>query len=199
MREFAILALKAYTTSDFDLNKLKSAGRLDLVCRTISNTLWISNDLRRDTIIHVCMTGPKYPPKTISFYGEKLKNVEPDERTIAMVIKNALKDGKKLELGAEIETHPGVIISKKAFETILKEKKDTHQIIYLNQNGQDIREFKFKKDILVILGDYIGLPRKTERWLKNFNAEKIKLGPIMLFASHCPIIVHNEIDRINQN
>src|SRR3989338_8018091 len=121
MREFILLALKACTSPDFDINNLPKSGRLDLVCRTVSNALWIANDLRRDAVIHAELNGPRLPPKIISFYGETLKGVEPDERSIAFCIKNALRHGMRLGLNESIEVSPGITVAKKAFETLLKE------------------------------------------------------------------------------
>ena len=195
MKEFILLALKARTSPDFNLTKLQEAGNLDLVCQTVLNTLWISNNLRRDTIMHVALNGPEFPPKIISIYGESLKSCEPDEVTIARCIKKALKEGLNLKLNEEKEVSPGFRISKKAFETLVKEKSKTSQLIYLHPEGEDIRKFNFDKNITFILGDYIGLPRKTEKLLDRLKAKKIKISPLTLFASHCPIIVHNELDR----
>lgn len=195
MREFILLALKARTTPDFALEQLPEAGRMDLVCRTVANTLYVSNEMRRDTVIHVSMNGPRDPPKMISFFGETMKGLGMDERAIGDMIRSTLKKGIKLELGEERETSPGIKISKKAFETLLKEKSQTSQLIYLHKKGEDIRTFQFKENTTFVLGDYIGLPGKTEKLLDRLGAQKIKLGPTMLFASHCPIIVHNELDR----
>ena len=195
MREFVLLASKARTSPDFNLNNLPEAGRLDLVCRTISNSLFISNHMRQDTIIHIVLNGPKYPPKIISFNGDCLKNFEPDERAIASFINLALKKGTNLGLNKEIDVSPGIKISKKAFENLIKEKSETSQLIYLHPKGEDLRKFSFKEDICFIFGDYLGIPKKTERFLDRFNAKKIKLSPITLFTSHCPILVHNELDR----
>ena len=195
MREFVLLALKAETSPDFNLDNLPDAGRMDLVCRTISNTLLISNHIRDNTIINVVLNGPKDPPKIISFYGNNVKNLEPDEKTIARFIKNALKDGLKLKLNEEIETSPGIKISKKSFETLIKEKSSTSQLIYLHPKGEDLRKFDFEDNVTFIFGDYIGLPKKTERLLDRLGAKKISIGPVMLFASHCSVLVHNELDR----
>jgi len=195
MKEFILLALKAKTSPDFSLSKLPDAGRMDLVCRVISNTLWISNDLRRDTIIRVALSGPNSPPKTISFDGKNLIGLEPDERTIAQQIKLALKTGMDLKLKEEKEVSPGLIVSKKSVETLIKETAKDKQLVYLHKDGEDVRDFDFKRDIAFVLGDYIGLPKKTEKLLLGLGAKKVKLGPKMIFASHCPIIVHNELDR----
>lgn len=197
MREFILLALKARTSPDFSLTELVKAGRLNTVCRTISNSLCISNSIRKDTIIHVALSGPTHPPKLISFDGSKLKGLAAeDEQEIAKIIKVALKKGLNLKLNEEIVVSEGIKISKKAFETLLKEKfEDGFQLIYLHQNGEDVRKLYFKEKVLFILGDFIGLPRKTEKLLERFNAEKIQVGPKIVFASHCPVIVHNELDR----
>jgi len=196
MKEFILLSLKARTDPGFNLDDLSGAGRMDLICRTISNTLWISNELRRDSAIHVSMNGPSASPKIISFYGETLRGLEPDERSIAKAIKIALKEGLNLKLNEDKEVSSGIKISKKAFETLIKEKSGS-QLVYLHTKGEDLRDFKFNKDIVFILGDNIGLPRKTEKLLDRLGAKKIKLGPKMLFASHCSVIVHNELDKRN--
>ena len=192
MREFILLALKAKTSDNFSLDNLVKAGRMDLVCRFVSNTLFIANDLRRDTIVHVCMNGANDPPKIISFYGETLRGIEPDEKSIAIAIKLVLKE--KLKLNEEKLFPNGIKIQKKAFESLVKEKFN-NQLIYLHPKGEDIRNFKFSDNVVFVLGDHIGLPKKTENLLDRLNAKKINLGPKMLFASHCSIIVHNELDR----
>ena len=197
MREFILLALKARTSPDFSFTELPKAGKMDLVCRTVSNTLWISHAIRKDTTLHIVMNGPRNPPKIISFYGEKLSKIETndDEITIARIIKKALKKGIKLNLNEKKEVMPGVEIAKKAFETLIKEKIGSTQLVYLHPKGEDIRKAKFKEKVTFVFGDFIGLPKKTEKLLKRLEIKKISIGPKVLFASHCPIIVHNELDR----
>lgn len=195
MREFILLAHKAKTGPDFDIDNLPNEGRLDLVCRTVSNAIWVSNEIRRDTVVHVVLNGPPCPPKIVSFDGSALKGAEPDERTLAKLIKNALKEGLKLSLDEEKEVSPGIKVSKKSFEALAKEKSRSSQLLYLERGGEDIREFGFKENVTFVLGDYIGLPKKTERLLDRLGAKNIKIGPVTLFASHCPIIAHNELDR----
>lgn len=197
MKEFILRALKARTDEKFDLNDLPSAGRMDLVCRCISNAVFISNDLRRDTIIHVVLDGPSDPPKIISFNGAELKGIGFDERDIAMHIQEALKKGKNLKLNDSILVSPGISISKKSFEQLIKEKsQEKKELIYLHDEGKSIREFGFvnNKDYVFVFGDFIGMPRKTEGLLDRLGAKRISLGTKMLFASHCIIVVHNELD-----
>lgn len=168
---------------------------MDLVCRSISNALFIAGDMRRDTVIHAVLEGPKFPPKIVSFYGERLKSVAPDERNIASHIQKALESGIDLKLREEKEVSPGIKVAKKSFEELVKEKSKTSQLIYLNPKGKDIREFKFNKDVCFILSDHIGMPRQSEKFLKKFISKVISLGQITYLASHVIVIVHNELDR----
>lgn len=193
MREFILLALRA-KTSDFDLENLSLAGRMDLVCRAISSALFVSDHVRKDTVIHVFLNGPNDPPKLISFFGDSIINIEPDEKSIAKLILFALKKGKNLKLDEEADVLQGIKISKKSFEKFIEEKSTSH-LYYLNKKGKDIREIKFEENSLFILGDNLGIPKNTEKLLKRLKAEKISLGSVMLFASHCIVLVHNEIDR----
>ncbi|HLC22707.1 MAG TPA: tRNA (pseudouridine(54)-N(1))-methyltransferase TrmY [Candidatus Nanoarchaeia archaeon] len=195
MREFIVYALKARTTPDFQIEDLPGAGRMDIVCEVILNALFISNAMRRDTLVHVAMTGPRDPPKLVTFSGAALKGLNPDACSIAKMIQKALDSGRALKLNEEKEISPGVTIAKKAFEPLVKEKAQASQLIYLDPDGKDIRNVSFEKNVTFVLGDYIGLPRNTEKLLNRVGAQKIKLGPQVLFAAQCPILVHNQIDR----
>jgi tRNA (pseudouridine54-N1)-methyltransferase len=185
MREFLLLASKAPTTPDFDTNYLVKSGRLDLVARFVANALCVSNSIRKDTIVHVSMNGKRDPPKLISFYGDKIVGIQPDEQTIARLIKDALS--KKF--------NPGITATKQSFESFLKERTSI-ELFYLSKSGEDISSAKLSKDALFIIGDYAGLPDKTEIFLDRINARKISLGKTELLASQCVTIIHYELDKV---
>ncbi len=195
MREFILRAQKAKSSGNLDLNNLPSEGRMDLVCRCVSNALFISNDLRRDTIIHVVLEGPKHPPKVISFSGATLKGFYFDERNISKIIDKALKKGVSLKMGESVNVQEGIAISKQSFEGLVKEKAQNSKLYYLHKKGTEIESVNFPEDVCFIFGDYIGIPKKTEKFLDNKGAEKLKLSNIMLFASHCIVLCHNALDK----
>jgi tRNA (pseudouridine54-N1)-methyltransferase len=197
MKEFVLRARKATTDPGFDINALPQEGKLDSVCAAISNALWISGDIRRYSVIHVVLEGPRIPPKTISFFGSEIKGLRHDERSIATYIKFALQKGAYLELNEEAHVRTGIKVAKKSFERLLWElSKD--KIIFLDSKGKDIRSFQFPENFVLVFGSPEGLAPKTEKFLSSLKAEKLSLGPKMLFAAHCPIIVHNEIDRMKK-
>src|SRR5690606_41359285 len=45
-----------------------------------------------------------------------------------------------------------------------------------------------------LLTDHIPMPKNSISGLKRLGAEAISLGPRMLFASQCVVLIHNELD-----
>ena len=136
---------------------------MDSVCASVSNALNIANALRKDTIIHVIMEGSPEPPKLLSFHGETLRGMAWDEKSIGEFIRKVLLKSKGMQAGEKREASEGLSIEKKSFEALVKEKlKEGKQVVYLHQEGKDIREAVLKEDIVVVFGDYIGMPRATE-------------------------------------
>lgn len=198
IREFILRARKARTDPFFNLNDLPgSGGRMDLVARCISSALFISDNIRRDTNIHVVLEGPSRPPRTVSFYGNDLRGVHPDERNIASHIRIALDKGLNLREDEEIDISPGIKISKKSWESLVKEKIKICKMFYLDKKGKDIREVKIEDydHVCFLLGDHKGIPQKSEKLIKKLNIEKISLGKVTYFASHSIAIAHYELDR----
>jgi tRNA (pseudouridine54-N1)-methyltransferase len=203
MREFIMRARRARTHAYIDLEHLSKEGKIDTICASVANALWISEDMRKDTNIHVVMEGPDKGPKTISFFGSELRGVHYDERSLALIIKEALRRGENLSLNEEAHVRAGVKVAKKSFERLVWErtlqqvelKKPCPQLVVLDKDGEDIRKAQLSRNVLFVFGSAEGLPPKTESLMKEMGAKKVSLGPVMLFAAHCPIIVHNELDR----
>ncbi len=187
LRKFLIRAATASTKPDFDTGNLPEAGRMDLVCRSIADAIFVSSHMRNDTIVYAVLEGAPKPPITVTFDTRELKDIDETEKGIAEVIKKAMQ-GKE---------HPGVKAEKKSFEAVIKEEAEKSDIFYLSKKGDDIRDVKFgtEKDLLFIIGGHTGVPKKTEKFIARFSAKKIKVSPVMVFSSHCIILINNELDR----
>ncbi|MBA7516882.1 putative pseudouridine methyltransferase [subsurface metagenome] len=188
MKQFILYTSKAVTSPDFSLDDLPgSGGRMDLVARCICNALWISHDLRRDSCIHVVACGSPNPPVVISFYGNMLRDVSPDERNIAAWIKKALAKKRK---------NPGISIRKLSFQQLVEELASEGNFFYiLHEQGRDISEVKLKVDSVFVLGDHIGLPEKEEKFVAQFEHDKLSLGTTSYLASQCVTVLHYELDK----
>ncbi len=188
MRQFILYAKKAVTSPEFSLDDLPgSGGRMDLVARCICSALWISHALRRDTCIHVVACGSPNPPVVISFYGDTLRGVSPDERNIAAWIKKALSRKRK---------NPGIRIRKASFRQLIEELASEGTFFYiLDEQGQAISDVELKEDSVFILGDHLGMPRNEEKFVERFEHEKISLGTTSYLASQCITMLHYELDK----
>lgn len=182
-------------TSGINVSELPQQGKLDSVCAAVANALWISGDVRRDTTIHAVLEGPASGPKTITFSGKEIRGLRHDERSIATYISDALKKGAWLQLNEQMKVRAGITVAKKSFERLVWEVCSGRKAFVLDMHGKDVRKTDFPDDFAVIFGSAEGLPPKTERFLSGLKAEKVSLGPVTLFAAHCPIVVHNELDR----
>lgn len=197
MISFILRARKAPTSPDFSLDDLPSAGHLEVVAHCISNALFFANQIRNDVTVHASLDGPPNPPKTISFDGSGLGSLDGfDERSIARAMQNALEVGQGLPTDESRQAMPGLTVSKRGFERTVQGCAGD-QLFYLDRGGTDIRDVEFGKNPAFIFSDHLSMPRKTDKYLKRLGATRISLGPRLLFASHCIVLVHNELDRRN--
>jgi len=191
MRTFIIIGHRIKTSGDFALNDLcGSTGRLDVLLRCINTAFFVSNNIRRDVEVYLVLLGEPEPPKTIHLIGSELKYLNPDERSTGALIRNALMKEINHE---EIKSTPGIYVSRKTFEELLKGLNQ--QIIYLREDGEDIRQTDLSDDATFVLGDEKDLTEDEEKILEKYNAKTVSLGPRKMHASHCITVVNNEMDR----
>jgi tRNA (pseudouridine54-N1)-methyltransferase len=193
MTSFIITGHRAVTSGDFKLDDIAGgAGRLDILVRCVNSAFFLSHDLRKDVQLYLVLEGGNDAPKTVRFSGGEIRYLNPDERSTASLIRNALL--KKCAPGEEIRSSPGVYISRRSFADIVELLKD-RPFVYLKEDGTDCRDYAFPDDPVIVLGDDKDLTEEEEAVLMSTGPDKICLGPLSLHADHCMIVVHNEMDR----
>ena len=119
MRYFVITGHKAVSTGDFKLDDIAGgAGRLDILCRCVNSAFFLSHNLRKDVEIYLVLEGGDDAPKTVIFKGEDLRYLNPDERSTASLIRNALL--KPVSEGEEVKSSPGVYVTRLSFPEVLR-------------------------------------------------------------------------------
>ncbi|MEM2099124.1 MAG: tRNA (pseudouridine(54)-N(1))-methyltransferase TrmY [Candidatus Bathyarchaeia archaeon] len=180
--EFILFSRLGRTDSAF--SNLHDAGRLDIVHECIVASLFLSHGLRRDVTFHAILNGPPNPPLHIQIDGKTLHDIRTDVDSWQNILKKVIA-GK---------THPGINTSKTSFETLLKTKAENHKIYVLEEHGKNVAETKLADNAVFVLGDHVGLPKKTELFALRY-AEKISLGKKPYLAASCITIINYLLDQ----
>ncbi len=189
-RVFLLIANKA-VTEPFNLNDMPgSAGRMDIVCRFISQSLFVSHGIRKDSDAYVLLKGMPDPPKAIKIVGNEVKYLAPDERNIGGMLNKALKE--KVDEKWKKVSH-GIYISRKNLEELISELQNLGDLFYLKEDGIDVFEKDFANPVF-ILGDHLGVSEEDEKIILK-HAEKISLGSVSYQADQCVTILNYILDR----
>ncbi len=193
MRAFLIVGNKA-VTKPFNLNDLAgSAGRMDIICRCIAQSLFVSHGIRRNVEVYVLLLGSPDPPKALKIVGSEVRYMAPDERNVGGIIRKALS----LDVDKDWRiSSPGVYVARKNLEELLEELSRVYEIVYLREDGVDIRDVACDlKNPLFVLGDHIGLKEEDERLVLKYAKMVVSVSKLSLQADQCIVIVHYELDR----
>ncbi|MFA5061168.1 MAG: tRNA (pseudouridine(54)-N(1))-methyltransferase TrmY [Candidatus Pacearchaeota archaeon] len=194
MREFIYYSKNAVTAGNFIKDDLMKAGRLDIACNVIIQTLFISGEMRGDVKIHLIFDGPPNPPIHIEIFPQS-REINISKKDVAGLIKKMLYKVPRKK-GEKVEVAKGYNIEKKSLIDFIKELKNEGKGVYLlDKKGEDIREIKLAGNEVFVFGDQEGIPKKEIRSLKNLGVKKVSVGPKNLFASQVAVIVNNEVDR----
>jgi len=186
MVAIAVVGHLARSDGDFSLNDMPGgAGRMDILCRCVNASFFLSHDLRRDAECYLILEGPPCPPKTVLIRGSEVRYLNPDERSAGSLIKKALD----APCGDEFrESTRGVHVRKGGLGRLLAE----HSFSVLDEAGEDIRAAGELPEA-VLLSDHQNFPEKEMELIRNLP--KYSVGPRSLHADHAITILLNEIDR----
>jgi tRNA (pseudouridine54-N1)-methyltransferase len=186
MTSFAIIGHCARTDGGFSLNDLPgSGGRMDVLCRCVNASLFLSHDLRRDVDCYLVLCGEPAGPKTVKFSGALVRSLSPDERSAAALIKKVID----APCGSEFrEAAQGVFIRKGGLERLIAE----HAFAVLDERGTDMRKAASLSDAF-LLSDHLNFTEQEEIIIRD--CPRYSVGPKCLHADHTITLVHNELDR----
>lgn len=192
MRRYIVIGHRATTSGSFKLDDLcGGAGRLDILLRCINSAFFLSHTIRKDVEVFLVLRGQPSPPKTLRFVGSELKYLNPDERSTGALVRNALMQ----KITEEEKSSPGIYISNRSHKELFSNLSKDTEVVYLKEDGADIRTVDFSRDVTFVLGDDQDLTPEEEETLMEYQPKKVRLGPISYHADHCITVVNNEMDR----
>lgn len=191
MRQFIILGHDAPTTADFSLDDIAGgAGRLDVLCRCVNSAFFLSHAIRTGVRCRLVLDDAF----TLRFEGRELHRLNPDERSTAALVRNALEERDNAIGHMEAEPSPGVYLSRLGTETTLANAAEEGTVIVLHEEGQPIADVDVPTNPVFVLSDHNDFTDAETELLDDLATERVRLGPERLHADHAIIVVQNYLD-----
>ncbi len=203
MRRFIIVGHKVPNDGRFTLNDLAgSAGRVDILCRCINSAFFLSHAMRKEVEVQLVLPAGPDPCTIVRFVGAELRYLNPDERSTAALIRNALL---KRPGSAEIPSTPGVYARRGTLAVALESVATKSKIFLLHEDGEDFASVYVSSDpassmsddsdSTFLLGDNTDLSPDELETLERFKHKLVSLGSISYHSDHCITYLNLELDR----
>lgn len=195
MRRFLILAHRVPTNGQFTLNDLAGgAGRMDEVARAVSTAFTLSNDLRRDTELTVLFVADPPPrARRVDLSGGRLRFLNPDERSTAALLKNALV--RSVDFPRPFESSPGLTVAPTDPARDLQSFLAFPNPIWLCEDGLRIEEWASPGGhVAAVLSDPYDPTPDELALLTSAGVPRISVGPRSLRTSQVVDLLHHELD-----
>lgn len=195
MRTFVLRARAAPTDSQALLANVGGEAHTEILAHTLMNSLFVAQSHRPDVTVHLVLESTRDFSRTISVTAADLRNIGGfHERALLTKIASALDASQGMGKEQTRLVEPGLSVRTLSFERLVKELAEDHQLYVMDKKGSPIGSVRIAANPCFILTDHIPMPKKTFGTLQRLGAEKISLGPTMLFASQCVVLLHNAMD-----
>ncbi|MCI4325921.1 MAG: hypothetical protein L3K00_08620 [Thermoplasmata archaeon] len=196
MRQFLLLAHRVPVGGAFTLNDLAGGGgRMDEVARVVSTAFTLSNDLRRDvevTILYAAEPPPR--ARRMRLDGRRLKFLNPDERSTAALLKNALV--RSAGVDRDVEASPGLVVGPASPREALRAFAEVPGTIWLTETGTPISDSDVPGgSFRAVVSDPTDPTSEEVEILRTAGASARTLGRRSLRSSQCVDALHLLADR----
>ena len=191
MRQFVVIGHDAPTTPAFPLEDLAgAAGRLDVLCRCVTSAFFLSHAIREAVRVHLVLSDTY----TVTFEGSDLRRLNPDERSTAALIRNALEEREEAIGHVPVETSPGVSLTRRGFEATLAEAARDGTVVQLHEDGTPVVDVDPPTDPVFVLSDHHEFDAGETSHIESHAEHRLSLGPEPLHADHAITVAHNYLD-----
>ena len=196
MRTFVLRARAAPTDSHALLDSVGKAAHAEILAHTLMNAIFVAQSHREDVVVYLVLESTRDFSRTIRFEACAMTDIGGfDERALLGKIARALDASAGMGKDETRPVEPGVEVRTMSFERLVKVLAEDHQLFVMDRKGTPIREQAFNGNPCFLLTDHIPMPKKVLPSLERMGAKKISLGPTMLFASQCVVLIHHALDQ----
>lgn len=197
MRVFLLRARSAPTDSQKLLAAVGKEAHTEILAHTLMNAIFVAQSHRPDVMVYLVLESTEDYSRTIVFHSDAISDFGGfHEAALLGKIARALDLSKAMDKETSRLVESGITVRTVSFERLVKELADQFPLFLLDKKGTPIRQQAFEgAHACFLLTDHIPMPKNVFNSLKRLGAKKIALGPKMLFASQCVVLIHNELDQ----
>lgn len=196
MRTFVLRARSAPTDSQQLLAAVGKDAHSEILAHTLMNTIFVAQSHRPDVVVHLVLERSQDYSRTISFHSNDMRDIGGfHEQALLGKVARALDASTGMGKEERRTVEQGISVRTISFERLAQELADDHQLYVLDRKGAPIRSEPIAGNPCFLLTDHLPMPKKSLNTLDRLSAAKISLGPKMLFASQCVLLIHHELDH----
>ncbi len=196
MRTFVLRARAAPTDSQKLLASIGKEAHTEILAHTLMNSIFVAQSHRPDVTVYLVLESTQDFSRTIRFEVNAMHDIGGfDERALLGKVAQALDASRGMGKEEARPVESGVTVRTLSFERLVQELAEDHQLFVMDRKGTPIREQAFQGNPCFLLTDHIPMPKKIFPSLERMGAKIISLGPKMLFASQCVVLIHYELDE----
>lgn len=191
MRSFVVLGHEV-PLDGFPLDDLPgTGGRVDIACRCVTTAFLRSHGIREAVTVHLVLQDTF----TVRFDGRALRQLRPDERSTAALLRTAL-DATEGAIGhQEAEAAPGVHVGRFGLETVLD--RVDGPLVHLHEDGTPLVDEPVPPadpGPTFVLSDHRDFTDEETTLLADRADRRVNVGPERLHADQVVPVVHNWLD-----
>ncbi|CAA9329008.1 MAG: protein of unknown function DUF358 [uncultured Lysobacter sp.] len=196
MRTFVLRARAAPTESTKLLASVGKDAHAEILAHTLMNAIFVAQSHRPDVIVYLVLESTADFSRTIRFDASAMQDIGGfNEQALLAKVARALDASRGM---AKDETRPvesGVTVRTVSFERLVQQLAEDHELFVMDRKGTPIGGQAFEGNPCFLLTDHIPMPKNTFHTLDRLGATRITLGPTMLFASQCVVLIHHYLDQ----
>jgi tRNA pseudouridine-54 N-methylase len=194
MRRFLIL----FNEISIDKASVKSgrnSSEVVTACRCVNVGLFVSGNLRRNVIVSIAK-GPIDDMKIVSFPGNTLKRVSPDERSISFFLLKSLSIAEYLNQNSQQILDNGIIATRESFAGFIAKHQPDQIIIARTEGNITFDSLNLLDNAIIIYetGSNIDLAGLKPMLLDNFIVDSIQKHQL-LHPERFILEINEMIDR----
>lgn len=195
MRSFVLRARAAPTDSARLLAGVGGEAHPEILAHVLMNAIFVAQSHREDVVVYLVLESTQDYSRTLRFEAQAMRELGGfDERALLGKVAKALDASRGMGKEETRLVESGVSVQTISFERLVQQLAVDHQLYVLDRKGAAISAQTFGERPCFLLTDHIPMPKNTMRGLERLGAIKLSLGPKMLFASQCVVLIQHALD-----